>query len=184
MLKISEEPPMVPPGVSSITELSGKWWIAHTKSRFEKAFARDLLYRGIGYFLPLVQRVKVVGGKKRHTFLPLFPSYVFFCGDEESRMIAMKTNRICQTIEATDQDKLLSECVAIERTLIHGADLDPYQGVSVGQRCRVIAGPFRDIEGTVIQRGVRSRIVLEIGALGMGASLEIEADLLEPIPGC
>ncbi|MCD4699645.1 MAG: hypothetical protein K8R91_03620 [Phycisphaerae bacterium] len=181
MLKISEEPPMVPPGVLSISELSGQWWIAHTKSRFEKAFARDLLCRGIGYFLPLVQRIKVIGGKKRQTYLPLFPSYVFFCGDEESRMIAMKTNRICQTIEAADQDKLLSECISIERALTHGAGLVPCQGVSVGQRCRVIAGPFRDIEGTVIQKDGRNRIVLEISTLGLGASLEIEADLLEPI---
>ncbi|MDY7009306.1 MAG: transcription termination/antitermination NusG family protein [Planctomycetota bacterium] len=184
MLKISEEPPMVPPGVSSIAELSGKWWIAHTKSRFEKAFARDLLHRGIGYFLPLVRRVKIIGGKKRQTSLPLFPSYVFFCGNEESRTIAMKTNRICQTIEATDQEKLLSECISIERALAGDARLDPCQGVSVGQRYRVVAGPFRDIEGTVIQKDGRNRIVLEISILGLGASLEIEADLLEPISGC
>ena len=77
MLKITEEPPMIPPGLSSIADLSGQWWIAHTKSRFEKAFARDLLCRGIGYFLPLIQRVKVIGGKKRQTSLPLFPSRIF-----------------------------------------------------------------------------------------------------------
>ena len=183
MLKITEEPPMIPPGVSSIADLSGQWWVAHTKSRFEKAFARDLLSRGVGYFLPLIQRVKVIGGKKRKTLLPLFPSYVFFCGDEESRTIAMKTNRICQTITPMDQDKLLSECIAIERALSNGAEMDLCQGISVGRRYRVIAGPFKDIEGTVIQREGRSRIVLEISTLGLGASLEIEADLLEPISG-
>ena len=184
MLKNSEEPSMLPPGVASVGELAGRWWVAHTRSRFEKAFARDLLGRGIGYFLPLVKRVRVVGGRKRRILLPLFPSYVFFCGDEESREIAMKTNRLCQTIPVTDQDKLLSQCASIEQALAGGAELDPCPGLAVGRRCRVTAGPFRDMEGTVIRKDGRSRIVLEISTLGLGASLEVEADLLEPIGPC
>jgi len=181
MLKASQEPPMLPPGVSSMAELSGRWRVAHTKSRFEKAFARDMLSRGIGYFLPLVERVRVLGGRKRRILLPLLPSYVFFCGDEQSREIAMKTNRLCQTIEVADQDKLLSECSAIERALGDGAELDPFAGLAAGRRCRVTAGPFQGIEGVVIRRDGQTRIVLEISTLGLGASLEIEADLLEPI---
>jgi len=77
MLKISENPPILPPEVKTVSELTGQWWVAHTKSRFEKAFAWDLLRRGIGYFLPLVERVRVSGGRHRRVLAPLFPSYVF-----------------------------------------------------------------------------------------------------------
>jgi transcription antitermination factor NusG len=172
---------MLPPGISSTVELAGRWWVGQTKSRFEKAFARDLLSQGIGYFLPLVERARVFGGKKRRVLLPLFPGYVFFCGEEQSRLAAMRTNRLCKTIEVADQEGLVSECAAIERALASGANLDPCAGLAAGRRCRVIAGPFRGVEGTVIRRNGRTQIVLEISALGVGASLEIEADFLEPI---
>jgi hypothetical protein len=36
------------------------------------------------------------------------------------------------------------------------------------------------MEGTVVRWDGRTRIVLEIGILGRGASMEIDADLLEP----
>jgi transcription antitermination factor NusG len=183
MLKASQEPPMLPPGVPSTEQLSGRWWVGHTRSRFEKAFARELLARGVGYFLPLVERARVCGGKTRRILLPLFPSYVFFCGPEESRRIAMETNRLCRTIEVSDQETLRSQCAAIERALARGARLEPSGRLAPGRRCRVTAGPFRGVEGTVIRGNGRTSIVLEISALGVGASLDVEPDFLEPIEG-
>jgi hypothetical protein len=37
------------------------------------------------------------------------------------------------------------------------------------------------LEGTIVSRAKMTRLVLSISALGQGASLEIDADLLEPI---
>ncbi len=94
MLKLSQNPPVLPPEVESVTQLSGRWWLAHTKSRCEKAFAWDLIDHSIGYFLPLIERVRISDGKKRRVLMPLFSSYVFFCGDEEDRYTAMTTSRL------------------------------------------------------------------------------------------
>jgi len=58
--------------------LTGKWWAVHTKPRNKKVFTWGLLRRHIGYFLPLLEHVKISGGKKRRTLLPLLTSYVFF----------------------------------------------------------------------------------------------------------
>ena len=117
MLKLADNPPILPPNTPSLRAISGYWWIAHTKARFEKAFAFDLLRREIAYFLPLIERVKVSGGKKRHVMLPLFPSYVFFCGDAEDRYAALATNRLCRVIETTDQKGLLGELSGLETAL-------------------------------------------------------------------
>jgi len=182
MLKASLEPPMMPPGISSPAELQGHWWVAHTKSRFEKALARDLLDQGIGYYLPLVTRVRIVGRKKRRVRQPLFASYVFICGDENSRAAAMETDRICATLPVADQEQLMSELAGIEKALAGGAELDPGHTFQAGRRCRVSAGPFQGIEGVAVRQEGRTRIMLEISTLGVGAGLEIEADLLEPLP--
>ena len=181
MLKMSDNPPMLPPGAQVLADLGGRWWVAHTKSRAEKAFAWDLHRRGIGYYLPMVERVGVSGGKKRRVLAPLFPSYVFLCGNEEDRYEAMTTDHLCQTIGVVDQDGLVGELMHIHKALTGHAELDLYPYATVGRRCRVTAGPFRGVEGCVIQRRQLARLLLQVSILGQGASMEIDADLLEPV---
>jgi len=181
MLKLAENPPIVPPQHQSVLEMSGRWWVGHTKARFEKSFAWDLLRAGVAYFLPMVERVRVSGGRKRRVMMPLFSSYVFFCGDDDARYAAMTTNRLCRTLEVTDQPALTAELAAIEKALAGKAVLDPYPHAAVGRRCRVAAGPFRGLEGVVVHRNRLAKIVLEVHMLGQGAMMEIEADLLEAV---
>ena len=181
VLKVTENPPIRPEGAETLAELTGQWWVGHTKSRFEKAFAWDLLSQGIEYFLPLIERVRISGGRKRRVMAPLFPSYVFFCGSDEDRYRAMTTNRLCQALEVHDQETLVGELAAIEKALAGKAKLDPYPFAAVGRRCRITAGPFRGLEGIVIQRNGTARIVLQVAILGQGAAMEVDTDLLEPV---
>ncbi|HUU23354.1 MAG TPA: transcription termination/antitermination NusG family protein [Phycisphaerae bacterium] len=181
MLKLSENPPVLSPEHESVSAIGGRWWVAHTKARFEKSFAWDLLREGIAYFLPMVERVRVSGGRKRRMLMPLFPSYVFLCGDEEDRYTAMTTHRLCQTLEVPDQPGLVADLASLEKALAGKAELDPYPHTAVGQRCRVSAGPFRGLEGVVIHRNRVAKVVLEVRMLGQGAVMEIEADLLEAV---
>src|SRR5438105_2419012 len=76
MLRVEENPPAQSPVVEDLASAPGRWWVAHTRSRCEKALAWDLLRRGIVYFLPMVERVRMSGGRKRRFLLPLFPSYL------------------------------------------------------------------------------------------------------------
>jgi len=181
MLKLSDNPPVLSPGTESLAELTGQWWVAHTKSRFEKAFAWDLARRDIGYFLPMIEQVRMSGGRKRRVLAPLFSSYVFFCGDEDARYTAMTTHRLCQAIEVLDQESLVAELLAIEKAVQGKVKLDPYPRLTQGARCRVTAGAMRGVEGVVIRRDKLARIVLQVSILGQGAVMEIEADLLELI---
>jgi transcription antitermination factor NusG len=181
MLKLAENPPVLPGEYTSLTQIRGRWWVAHTKARFEKVFAWDLLQRNIGYFLPLLERVTISGGKKRRVLRPLFPSYVFFCGDEEDRYAAMRTNRLCQAIDVADQSQLVRELAAIEKALMGKASLDPYPFMVAGRSCRVIGGVFKGLEGIVVERSDVTRVLLQVSILGQGAMMEIDADLIEPV---
>ena len=181
MLKECENPPILPPDVASVRDVQGEWWVAHTKSRFEKAFAWDLLGLGVAYFLPLFECVKTSGGRKRKFITPLFPGYVFFCGDGDDRYTAMMTHRLCQTIPVHDQEGIVTELANIETALKAKVRIDPYPFAAVGHRCRVRSGPFRGVEGIVVQRNSVARIVLGITILGQGAMLEVDTELLEPI---
>lgn len=182
MLKLSDNPAILTPEAQSVTDLSGIWWLAHTKARCEKAFAWDMLSHSIGYFLPMREKIIFSGGRKRHVMLPLFTSYVFICGTELDRYTALTTNRLNQTIEVVDQDRLKEELFRIEKALLSKAIIDHYPRLPIGSRCRIVSGPMIGTEGVVIERkDVKARMVIEVTILGQGAVVEIDSDLLEPI---
>ena len=180
-MRISDNPPMLPPAAGSVSALRGQWWVAHTKARVEKALAWNLLEAGVGYFLPLVERVSVSGGRKRRVVQPLFASYLFLCGTEEDRYTTMTTDRVCQVIKVADQPKLVDELTAIEGALKNNARLELYPCPAVGQRCRIISEPLKGIEGVVIRHCGKTRLVLQVSLLAQGAAMEIDADRLEVI---
>lgn len=182
MLKFSDNPPMLHPAELLNSASSFDWWVAQTKSRSEKAFAQDLARKGVGYFLPMLERVRMSGGRKRRTLLPLFPGYVFLRGSAESRLIALQTDRICQIIDVTDQAQLTEELLAVHRLLMSDKPVDWHPFAVVGRRCRITHGPLQGLTGVVIQRDQSAaRLVLQVSMLGQGASLEVDADLLEPL---
>lgn len=181
MLKLSENPPLLSNDAASPADLVGRWWIAHTKSRSEKALAWDLASAGIGYFLPLTKRTTISGGRKRAVLKPIFPSYVFVCGDDEARYRTLTTGRVCNVLPVPEQAKLIRELANIHQALAGGPEMDLYPFAAVGKRCRVTAGPMMGIEGVVVSRTNRATLVLEISLLRQGASLEVGLDLIEPV---
>lgn len=181
MLKESENPPIIWPEAQSISDFTGLWWVAHTKSRNEKALAHDLVAKNISYFLPMTWKVQRRSHRTFRSLLPLFSGYLFFCGRETERVELLRTNRVAGVIEVKNQDKLLDELVQFERALRAGAPLTPYKYIKAGQRCRVIAGPLLGLEGIVIQIKNVARLLLQIDMLGQAASVEIDIDLIEPI---
>ena len=182
MLKLSENPPVLFPAVDDLASIPGMWWVAHTKARCEKSFATDLAGHGIAYFLPMIERVTFSGGRKRRGMMPLFSSYVFFCGSEKERHQALLTDRLCQAIVVKDQRKFVSEISCIHQVLRSGMTIDPYPSATVGRRCRIARGPLEGIEGTIVRRqDGAQRLVLQVTMLGQGAAVEIEPDLLETV---
>ncbi len=81
---------------------------------------------------------------------------------------------------AADWEQLSKGLFAVESALMKKAKLNLCPFAEAGRRCRITSGPFQGTEGMVIRRGDgTSRIVLEVATLGQGASMEIDADLLE-----
>jgi transcription antitermination factor NusG len=61
----------------------------------------------------------------------------------------------------------------------HGLEpeLEPY--AVVGARVRVGAGPLAGVEGVVVQRRGRARVLVGLAAVGQGISVEVDSATLE-----
>lgn len=177
------EIPSITPGYESIREFNGRWAVAHTRSRFEKALAGDLLRLGINYYLPLRLKTYVSSGKKRRSMLPIFTSYLFYClENSEDKAKIFKTGRVTSVMEIVDQDKFINELSAIQTALQADMNFDVYDKIPVGQKCRVACGALLGTEGTVIEcRPNKSKVVMEVSVLGKGVAMEIDSSMLEVI---
>jgi transcription antitermination factor NusG len=179
LLKPSENPPITWPEGTTIREFAGQWWVAHTRSRNEKALANDLVTKKVNYFLPMSWKVRKIRSRTIKSLLPLFSGYLFFCGEERQRLEVLRTNRVANLIVVKDQGRLIEEISQIEQALLSGANLSQHNYIKQGQRVRVIGGALAGLQGIVEKTKNATRLVLQIDMLGQAASVEMDADMIE-----
>jgi transcription antitermination factor NusG len=178
---MKQNPPPQSPEGSALIEFPGRWWVAHTKPRQEKALAWDLFRLGGSYFLPMYEVIKRSRTRRWTSVLPLFTGYLFLCCDETARLRALETHRIANLIPVPDQAGLVTELTRIGQLIAGGMSIDPYPGLTEGSACRIRTGPLVGLEGQVERRKGQARFIVNVTILGQGAAVEIDADWLEPI---
>jgi transcription antitermination factor NusG len=182
MFSLAENPPMVWPIGEPLSARKETWTVAYCKPRQEKALGWDLYRRDVGYFLPMVIRQTSSGGRRRKNLYPLFPSYLFIAGDDAARLSALRTDRIVKLIDvnATQQARLRYEIAQIETALEQQPEsLELYPRLVPGRWVRIKSGPMKDVEGVVVDAGNKRKLLLGVSVLGVGATVEIHADLVE-----
>ena len=177
----ANNPPITYPDDIQLEQFAGKWWVAHTKPRQEKALAMDLFRSGRAYFAPMYTSVRRSKGRSWKAVLLLFPGYVFLCGTETDRLFALQTNRVANIIEVSDQAKLVDELSQIHKLLESGLAVSSRDSLQKGAICRIRTGPLGGLEGRIERHKGKARFVVNVSILGQAAMVEIDADLLEPV---
>lgn len=182
---LGEEPSLYPETLLDQEELEDAldrhWLVLYTKARQEKAISRELFACKIPFYLPLVQKKSVIRGRNVVSHVPLFAGYVFLYGSEEERIRSLTTNRISRILTPDDPNGLLRDLRQLNRLIVSKAPLTVESRLVVGNRVRVLHGPFAGLEGTVLKRRAEIRLLVSINFLQQGASVEIDDYLLEPI---
>jgi transcription antitermination factor NusG len=164
-----------------------KWYACYTKARHEKRVAEQLRLRGIEEFLPLVPRVSQWKDRRRLVEFPLFPSYVFgrFELSEAHLVLGLpgvaslvKLNGTPVAIPAEELDNVRLFAAALRNS---GATADAAAWVSAGQWVEVVSGPFTGVQGVVVERRRRTRVLVGLTGIGQGLEVDIDAGALRPI---
>lgn len=170
------------PATTTVSEVQARWTVAYCKPRQEKALAWDLCRQEVIYFLPMVLRQTSSGGRRRRNMYPLFSSYLFFAGDELARTAVLRTERVVRLIEISDvqQTQFRREIAALQAAVVRSPEtIELHPRLVPGAFVRVKAGPMKDVEGIVLQSHNKRRLLLGVSVLGVGATVEIHADLVE-----
>ena len=163
--------------------LEGQWWVAHTRSRNEKALAKDLTRLSIVSYLPLRKRVTRSRRTGRHSLstVPVFTGYLFFNATEQQRYQVVATRRVANTLYVPDQRQLVAQIRHIHQVLATDTVFEHFHGVRVGQWVRVVAGPLVGVEGRVVRKLGKTRLAISVDILGQSVLAEVDANLLEAI---
>jgi transcriptional antiterminator RfaH len=159
------------------------WWVLHTRPRAEKALARQMLARSLGFFLPLYQKRWRSGGRLLSSHLPLFPGYVFLRGNPEARVRALETNLVARVLPVADQLSLYNDLARVHRLIQTDAELAPEERLQPGTPVEIIGGPLAGLTGKVLRRGKQLRFFVEVELLQRGVSVEVESWMIQPLAG-
>lgn len=157
------------------------WRALHTKPRQEKSIARELLHSEIPFYLPLVPRTNLVRGRQVHSHVPLFTSYVFLFGTDDERVESLKTNRVVHAIDVADGERLRSDLRQVQQLIESGEPLTVESRLKPGRRVRIRTGSMAGMEGTVLDRRRKVKLLVAVQFINQGVSVELDDFQLEPI---
>jgi transcriptional antiterminator RfaH len=163
------------------TSENNRWWVLHTRPRGEKSLAHKCLDRGLAFFLPLHERRWRTRGRQFTSHLPLFPGYLFLCGDSEVRLRALETNLVVRCLLVADQLRLCDDLARVHRLIASGAPLTPEASLRPGSPVEVTGGPFVGMRGKILRRGKKLTFLVEVQFLNQGVSVEVDSWMIQPL---
>lgn len=164
-----------------------RWYACYTRGRHEKKVAAHLDSRGIETFLP-VHRLEVQWSDRRKTVdRPLFASYVFarFRAGELPQVLSTRglvtILRAGGTLAVIPDEEI--ENVRRFADAVTGHRIIPEREalIEAGDRVRVLTGPFAGVEGVAVLRRGRSRLLVALGAVGEGLTVDLDGACLQVI---
>jgi transcription antitermination factor NusG len=88
---------------------------------------------------------------------------------------------VSRVISVADSQRLVFDLRQLHQLIAADAPLTVEARLEPGDRVRVRQGPLLGLEGTVLVRRNRTRLLIAVDFLQQGASVEIDDFLLEPL---
>ena len=163
------------------------WYACYTRARHEKQVEAQLRQRGFESYLPVIQQVRQWSDRKKVVEFPLFPSYVFGRFTLREVHAVLTTPGVSTIVRASgyptpipegDLENVKRFAVAIAES---GLEPEAHPFFAEGQWVRVQDGPFEGVEGVVVERRGRKRVLVGLAAIGQGLEIDIDTRLLKPI---
>ena len=156
------------------------WYALYTFPRHEKRVAEQIKRRSFSCFLPLYRSVRRWKDRRKELELALFPGYVFVRMALENRLQVLQLPGVVRLVSFNGQPAALpsDEVEALQRRLSDGLRIEPHPYLSAGRRVRVRSGPMQGLEGIIVRRKDRCRVIFSIDLIMRSVAVEVdEADL-------
>lgn len=160
-----------------------RWYAVYTYPRHEKVVAKHLEDARVEAFLPIFKSCSRWKDRSVEISRPLFPGYVFTritMGDRSKVMSIPSVVRIL-SFNGRPAEIPSQEIESVRLCVEYGATLEAHPVPEVGERARVCAGVFEGVEGIVLNRKNKCKVIISISLIHQAIALEIDSKYLEPV---
>lgn len=149
----------------------------------QKKVAQELERKGIEQFLPLIEELHVWSDRKKKVMEPLFRGYIFVKTDLRDRETILRTNGVVRIVGIRNKPSRIPELHIdwLRRVVGKSEEVQRERYLEVGERVRIISGPFMGIEGIVSRVKGISRVIVPIAAVQQSVSFQVPSEFLEVI---
>lgn len=160
-----------------------RWYAVSVRPRHEKVVARHLEYQGLNCFLPVYRSVHRWKDRRKKLDMALFPGYLFVNVTPRDRLGVLRVPGVLRFVTFQGQPAAVpdSEIRALESSMSAGLRPQPHPYLHQGRRVRVKRGPLAHVEGIMIRRKERFRLVLSIDLIMRSVMLEVDEADVEPL---
>jgi transcription antitermination factor NusG len=159
------------------------WYGIRTRSNQEKIAAAVLTDRGYEPFLPVYRVRRCWSDRVVTTERPLFPGYVFCRFDYNRRLPIVSNNSVVSVVGFGSQPTPIpDEEINAVRTIVEsGIASEPAPFLREGQRIRVMRGPLKSVQGSLVRKKSMWSLVVAIEILQRCVSVEIDPAYVEAV---
>jgi transcription antitermination factor NusG len=163
--------------------LQSCWYAAYTSPRHEKTVAQQMEGNGIQCFLPLYRSVRRWKDRRKELELPLFPGYVFVRIILRDRLQVLRVPGIVHLVAFSGKPAVLpeAEIESLRQGLARGVHAEPHPYLKVGRKVRVLSGPLSGVEGILVRRKEKFRVVLSVHLIQRSVAVEVEESEIAPV---
>jgi transcription antitermination factor NusG len=152
------------------------WYAAHTSSNHEKRVAEQLTWKSVEHFLPLYQTVRLWKDRRVQLRRALFPGYVFVRLALRDRLQVLQIPGVAKLVGFSGTPTALpqEQIDTLRTSLLNGVRAEPHPHLTVGRRVRVKSGPLAGMEGILLRRKSRLRVVISIELIQRSVSVDTD----------
>ena len=160
-----------------------RWYAVRTRSRHEKLVRDQLEARGLEPFLPLVDRWRRWKDRRKQVAFPLFPGYCFARFSLRDRLAVVTARGVvgilgngAGAVPVPDW-----EIEGVRRLVASTLPMDPHPYLREGDRVEVVRGPLAGVQGILLRKGTRARLVVSVRVIQQSVSVELDSDAVTPV---
>lgn len=163
--------------------LEPRWYAAHTNPRHERTVQQLMEAYRIECFLPLYKSVRRWKDRRKELELPLFPGYIFVRFPLKDRLEALRIPGVVQLVSFQGKPASLpdAEIETLRVGLTRTTGFEPHPYLIIGRKVRVRSGPFFGMEGILIRRKEKFRVVLSIHLIQRSVAVEVDEGDVQPV---
>lgn len=162
---------------------AAQWYALRTKSRHEKLVRDQLDKQGIEPLLPTVKRLSQWKDRKKEVEVPLFSGYCFVRFTPETRLPVQKVSGVVEIVGSGRRPEPIAdaEIEALKTLMASVLPYDPHPYLHEGMQVEVVRGPLQGIQGILLRKEKRHRLVIGVRLIQQAAAVEIDVDHVVPI---